>query len=127
MASEISISTRLYAKKSYLVIDHNPGTFAVTLSGSTSAGGIVSIPTTAGGTALSLDGITTATMGYAFFRNISATYSVQIGVRDASSNFLAFAKLQPGEVGLIRMNQTNPPYAIAITSPVDLQYTILAD
>ena len=127
MASEISISTRLYAKKSYLVVDHNPGTFAVTLSGSTSAGGIVSIPTTAGGTALSLDGITTATMGYAFFRNVSSIYSVQLGVRDVSSNFLAFATLKPGEVGLIRLNQTNPPYAIAITGAADLQYTILAD
>jgi len=126
VASEISISTRLYAKKSYLVVDHNPGTFAVTLSGSTSAGGIVSIPTTAGGTALSLDGITTATMGYAYFRNLSATYSVQIGVQ-ISTVFYAFASLKPGEVGLIRMNQTNPPFAIAITSAVDLQYTILAD
>jgi len=126
VASEISISTRLYAKKTYLVVDHNPGTFAVTLSSSTSAGGIVSIPTTAGGTALSLDGITTATMGYAYFRNLSATYSVQIGVQ-ISTVFYAFASLKPGEVGLIRMNQTNPPFAIAITSAVDLQYTILAD
>ena len=126
MASEISISTRLYAKKSYLVVDHNPGTFAVTLSGSTSAGGIVSIPTTAGGTALSLDGITTATMGYAFFRNIDATNYIEIGVQ-VGGTFYALVKLKAGEVALLRMNQTNPPYALANTATVVLQFTILAN
>ena len=52
MASEISVTTRLYAKKSFLVVDNNVGTINADLSGSTSAAGIVSIPTTAGGTAL---------------------------------------------------------------------------
>lgn len=127
MASEISVTTRLYAKKSFLLVDNNVGTVNADLSGSTSASGIVSIPTTAGGTALSLDGITTATMGYAFFRNIDATNFVQIGVRDGSSNFLAFAKLKAGEVAVVRMNQTNPPYALANAAAVVLQYTILAD
>ena len=127
MANEISISTRLFARKSFFNVDHNVGTVTADLSGSTSAAGIVSIPTSAGGTALSLDGITTATMGYAFFRNIDATNFVQIGVRDASSNFLAFAKLKAGEVAIVRMNQTNPPYALANTAAVVLQFTILAD
>ena len=126
MASEISVTTRLYAKKSFLVVDNNVGTINADLSGSTSASGIVSIPTTAGGTALSLDGITTATMGYAFFRNIDATNYVEIGVQ-ISTVFYAFAKLKAGEVAIVRMNQTNPPYALANTAAVVLQFTILAD
>ena len=126
MANEISISTRLYAKKSFLNVDHNVGTVTADLSGSTSAAGIVSIPTTAGGTALSLDGITTATMGYAFFRNIDATNYIEIGVQ-VGGTFYALVKLKAGEVGLFRMNQTNPPYALANTATVVLQFTILAD
>ena len=126
MASEISVTTRLYAKKSFLVVDNNVGTINADLSGSTSAAGIVSIPTTAGGTALSLDGITTATMGYAFFRNIDATNYIEIGVQ-VGGTFYALVKLKAGEVGLFRMNQTNPPYALANTATVVLQFTILAD
>ena len=126
MANEISISTRLYAKKSFLNVDHNVGTVTADLSGSTSAAGIVSIPTTAGGTALSLDGITTATMGYAFFRNIDATNYIEIGVQ-VGGTFYALVKLKAGEVALLRMNQTNPPYALANTAAVVLQFTILAD
>ena len=126
MANEISISTRLLAKKSFLNVDHNVGTVTADLSGSTSAAGIVSIPTTAGGTALSLDGITTATMGYAFFRNIDATNYIEIGVQ-VGGTFYALVKLKAGEVALLRMNQTNPPYALANTATVVLQFTILAD
>ena len=126
MANEISISTRLYAKKSFLNVDHNVGTVTADLSGSTCAAGIVSIPTTAGGTALSLDGITTATMGYAFFRNIDATNYIEIGVQ-VGGTFYALVKLKAGEVALLRMNQTNPPYALANTATVVLQFTILAN
>ena len=126
MANEISISTRLLAKKSFLNVDHNVGTVTADLSGSTSAAGIVSIPTTAGGTALSLDGITTATMGYAFFRNIDATNYIEIGVQ-VGGTFYALVKLKAGEVALLRMNQTNPPYALANTATVVLQFTILAN
>ena len=126
MANEISISTRLLAKKSFLNVDHNVGTVTADLSGSTSAAGIVSIPTTAGGTALSLDGITTATMGYAFFRNIDATNYIEIGVQ-VGGTFYALVKLKAGEVALLRMNQTNPPYARSNGTAANLQYTILAD
>ena len=126
MASEISVTTRLYAKKSFLVVDNNVGTINADLSGSTSASGIVSIPTSAGGTALSLDGITTATMGYAFFRNIDATNYIEIGVQ-VGGTFYALVKLKAGEVALLRMNQTNAPYARANGTVANLQYTILAD
>ena len=126
MASEISVTTRLYAKKSFLVVDNNVGTINADLSGSTSASGIVSIPTSAGGTALSLDGITTATMGYAFFRNIDATNYIEIGVQ-VGGTFYALVKLKAGEVALLRMNQTNAPYARANGTAANLQYTILAD
>jgi hypothetical protein len=65
-------------------------------------------------------------MGYAFFRNIDATNYVEIGVQ-ISTVFYAFAKLKAGEVAVVRMNQTNPPYALANAAAVVLQYTILAD
>ena len=126
MANEISVSTRLLAKKSFLNVDHNVGTVTADLSGSTSAAGIVSIPTSAGGTALSLDGITTATMGYAFFRNIDATYYIEIGVQ-VGGTFYALVKLKAGEVALLRMNQTNAPYARSNGTAANLQFTILAD
>lgn len=126
MASEISVTTRLYAKKTNLLIDHNVGTVSVDLSGSTAGAGVVSIPTTAAGTALSLDGITIATAGYSFFRNIDTTNYVEIGVQ-VGGVFYALVKLKAGEVAVLRMNQTNAPYARANTAAVSLQYTILAD
>ena len=126
MASEISITARLLAKKSYLVVDNNVGTVTATMTGTTSASGIVSIPTTAAGTALSLDGVTTATMGYAFFRNLDATRFIELGVQ-VGGTFYAFAKLKFGEVAVTRMNQTNAPYARADGAAANLQYTILAD
>ncbi len=125
MANEISVSTRLYARNGFLVSDNNVGTIAVDMSGTTYASGAVEYSTTANGTAISLDGITIGTAGYAFFRNLDATNYIEIGIQ-VGGTFYAFAKLLAGEVAIIRINQTNAPYARANTASVRLAYTILA-
>ncbi len=125
MADEISVSTRLYARNGFLLVDHNVGTIAVDMSGTTYASGAVEYSTTAAGTAISLDGVTTGTMGYAFFRNLDATNYIEIGVQ-VLGTFYAFTKLLAGEVAIVRMNQSNAPYARANTASVRLAYSILA-
>ncbi len=125
MANEISVVTRLYARNGFLLVDHNVGSVAVSMTGTTYASGAVEYPTTAAGTAISLDGVTTATMGYAFFRNLDATNYIEIGIQTGGV-FYAFAKLLAGEVAVVRLNQTNAPYARANTASVRLAYSILA-
>jgi hypothetical protein len=56
-----------------------------------------------------------AVKGYAWFANVTVSNGnhVGLGVVDASTNYIEFARLKPGEYGAIRLGP-NPVYAIAI-------------
>jgi hypothetical protein len=121
MANEINVTVKLTVAKGYLVHTENPGIQLVTMSGTTAAGGVQDIGTTA-----ETIGVTdVGTAGYSFFRNTSTTEFVEIGT-GTSGSFVAFAKLKAGEACLMRLG-TNAPTAKAQTSSVKLQYYILAD
>ena len=87
------------------------------------AGGVVSVPTTAAGTALGVTGLTTA--GWSYFVNVDTTNYVELGIQQGGV-FYPFAKLKPGEPGVIRLG-TNTPYARANTAAAVLEYTIFED
>lgn len=67
-----------------------------------------------------------STAGYAFFRNLDSTNFVEIGVEDGNSTFIAFAKLKPGEFGVIRL-ATSSIFAKADTASIKLEHMILDD
>jgi hypothetical protein len=86
-------------------------------------GGIMSVPTTAAGTAIPLGSLSGGNLGWAYFRNTDPTNFVEIGVQVAGT-FYAFGKLPPGEFTLIQLNVTNAPYARADTAAVEMEYWI---
>lgn len=85
-------------------------------------GNTMSVPTTAGGTALPLGGVTT--VGWAKFVNLDVTNFVQVGTQPGGT-FRPFLKLKPGEWAIGPLDATNPPFALADTGAVLLQYMIL--
>lgn len=121
MANEISLVLRLTVEKGNFQQAINPGTLTVTMSGTTAAGGVQAIGTTA-----EAIGVTdVSTCGYAYFRNTDATNFVELGTGTGGS-FVAFAKLKAGEAAIVRLG-TNAPTAKADTATINLQYYILAN
>ncbi len=86
-------------------------------------GQIQSIPTTAGGTAITLGGLLIANAGWSIFRNLDDTNFVEIGVVVAAT-FYALIRIGPGGFWQGEMNQSNAPYARADTAAVNLEYYI---
>lgn len=83
--------------------------------------GTMSVPTTAGGTAIPVSNL--STLGLAIFKNNDATNYVQI-LTAASGTVLP--RLNPGEVAVFRFDSgVTAPAALAHTAPVVLQYMIL--
>ena len=121
MANEISVTVKLDVSKGFLVQTMNPFLQQITMIGDNGAGGIQAIGFAAH-EAISIGD--TGTAGWAYFRNTSTLYSVEIGVL-VGVTFYPFAKLLAGEGGLIRLG-TNAPYAKAATANVNLQYLILS-
>jgi hypothetical protein len=56
-----------------------------------------------------------ATNGWAYFKNLStvATQTVDIGVQDTGSTFIAFIQLKGTEIAMLRLHPTNNIYAQA--------------
>jgi hypothetical protein len=93
------------------------------MTGTHYAGQGMDIPTTSAGTALNMGNVGTA--GVAVFKNLDATYFIELGIQTGGV-FFAFAKLKPGESFPIRLG-TNTPYARANTATCVLDYQILED
>jgi len=86
-------------------------TFTVTNTTPNFSGGSVVVATNAAGTAITFGDVVVP--GMTWFRNLSATNTgnvIAIGVRDASTNFLEFARVKPGEFQITRIG-TNAIYA----------------
>lgn len=121
MAQEITVTARLSVSKGYLVQKFDPGAILIDMSGTTAAGGVQDIGTSA--EALTVTDVSTA--GWAYFRNTDTTNFVEIGTGTAGS-FVAFAKLKAGEACVLRLG-TNAPTARANTAAIKLQFQIFAD
>lgn len=122
MANEIKTSLTLDVSNGSLEVSKKSGRLLADMTGPAYSGGVQNIGTTH--EQLTVDaGVGTA--GVAWFRNLDDTNFVEIGT-DVSASFEAFAKLKPGEVGMIRL-ATTAVYAKADTAAVDLEYLIFED
>lgn len=124
MAAEIQVTASLqYTNAAYNIAAKLLSIIASTfdITGKHFSEGMMSVPTTAGGTAIPVTGLTS--LGWAFFKNNdSANY---VDIYTAVSGAL-FARLMPGECALFRFHPgVTAPAAIAHTLAVSLEYLIL--
>lgn len=121
MANEINITINLAVNKGK--VSQNPSVnFKATFTGTNYVQRTMSIPTTAGGTALDVTGLTNLGVGY--FKNNDATNYVEI--LSAVSTGTALVRLLPGEGAIFRFaGAITAPAALANTSAVQLEYMIL--
>jgi hypothetical protein len=124
MASEITVQASLQVSKTYLAERKQPGQLTVDMAGTRYSANVQSVPTTAGGTALSI-GSNVGTAGWAFFRNTDANNYVQVGVQ-VSGTFYPLLTLKAGEYCVVRL-ATDTVYALANTAAVDLEFFVLED
>lgn len=90
------------------------------ISGTNYSAGTQSVPTTAGGTAIPVSNL--ASLGWAMFKNNDPTNYVDILTAVGGT---AFARLQPGEILLMRINPAiTAPAALAHTAAVEMEYLI---
>jgi hypothetical protein len=125
MASEISFACMLTALKANLSLQLPQVTVTPTMSGSHFDHKVVSIPTTAGGTALSVSA-DVATLGIARFLNQDATNYVELGIV-VSATFYPVFRMKAGEPLQGRLVPGVTYYAKANTAAVNLEFCILED
>ena len=131
MANEITIVGRLLFNTSNSASlsttykeDYNPPSIQADLASLIASSGVKNIIHT-DQEALPL-GEVNAGGGWAFFRNVGATYDVKIGVSvgdSISGTFYPFVQLKPGEYTCLRLANHNV-IAQSVTGATDLQYHI---
>jgi hypothetical protein len=119
MADEITLNLRLQVVNGTYRDSFDPRTISVTMSGTTSTGGVQAIGTSA--EALVMNDVTSA--GFACFRNIGAS-DISLGTGTGTS-FVSFGAVKAGEAAVMRLS-TNAPAARATGSTSNLQYLILS-
>ena len=124
MADEITYSVRLSAVKGDINIKREHCNGLVTMTGDAYSARVQSIPTTAGGTALSI-AAAVGTPGLAIVINQDATNYVDLGVENGGTFYPAI-KLKPGEGNFIRFG-SELAHARADTGAVLLEMFILED
>jgi len=65
-----------------------------------------------------------AVKGWAWFRNLSTNNTASLGVYDANTNYVEFARLKPGEYGLIRLGE-NPIQARLVSDVTNETTSVL--
>lgn len=127
MAGEITISGRLAVAKGNLQYAFNPSTLQADLASETGAGGQQIIGGTAEALTLNAD---VSPYGYAFFRNLSTTIPIEIGVTAytnqstaATSAMVSTRRLLAGEYAIDRVASTSI-FAKAITAGTNTEATL---
>jgi hypothetical protein len=124
MADEITLVSSLRVAKSSLSIEKRQATQRVDMAGTDYSAGTQSIPTTAGGTAVTV-AAAVGTPGISRFTNTDATNYVELG-RQVAGSFYVFVKLLPGEWFDFRLGCTTAQlFALANTSAVTLEHIIV--
>jgi hypothetical protein len=117
MANEATINVSLSINKSFMAVDRS-ASYQATVAGTHDSLISQTIPTTAGGTQITI-AAGVATGGQAWFRNRDATNFVTIGVLHAAV-YVPLIKLLPGQVALAPL-ATTTIYALADTAAVVLE------
>ena len=124
MANEITISGSLqYANPARNISNKalSVSNVKATITGYNYTSGTMTVPTTAGGTAIPLASLTS--VGWAIFKNNDATNYVEIMTAVSGSKF---AQILPGECTLLRFSPSvTAPAAIAHTASIELEFLIL--
>lgn len=125
MASEIQASAQLGYTNTPAGIPlqslGSQGTKFFNITGKNYSGGTMSVPTTAGGTAIPKGSI--GTLGWAVFINNDATNYIQLM---SAVSGTVFIKLLPGEFALFRFDSgISAPAAISNTAPCLLEFLML--
>jgi hypothetical protein len=124
MADEISVAVSLSDTNGNFTFPKVGSTKSITQNVQGGGGpGIVSIPTTAGGTVISP---VITTLGWAYFKNLDLTNYVDIGPTSGGA-IVAFARLKPGEETVIRLTPGITLRALANTAAVNLDVRVLND
>jgi len=122
MSNEVTITAAVKVANGNLSEDWSKRNLKVDQAAANAAGSVQSIGFAAHEQIVLTD---IGTAGYAFFKNTDATNYIEIGL-DVGGTFYPFAKLKPGEPGVIRL-ATKVIYAKANTAAVKLQTRVLED
>jgi hypothetical protein len=117
MSGTINLSGAVRVTNGSFVDAFAPSPVSLTETNSGVTGGSQSIPTTAGGTVITIGSLTA--YGYAAFQNLDATNYVSIGVQVAAT-FYPVLRLMPGEFAICRLEPAITFYARANTASVVL-------
>lgn len=121
MANEITVNASLSVNKSPLKLDQHMVQGLFTMAGTRYGAGVQTIGFAAH--ELIVVPADLATAGWAWFKNVSATNFVQIGL-DVAAAFVPFVKLQPGEFAILPL-AVLANYAKADTGAVALEWRVL--
>jgi len=104
--------------------DTTSQSITATMTGTHISANVQTIPTTAGGTAITItSGV--ATYGMAYFQNQDLVNYVSFGVK-VSGTYYPIGRLLAGEEGLFRLDPTTTLYALANTASINL-YTVISE
>jgi len=121
-ADELSVTTGWTYSKNGRTRQLTPAAVKYDVSGAGVVENVQSISTNATGDALVLGGITTP--GFAYFKNLETNNYIEVGILDATTNFVAFLKLNGEEAQTCWLGIT-APYARANTAASKLDYVII--
>ena len=108
MANEITFNSSLVATKTNFSERIEPGSIQIDLSSSLEmVAGVKDVPDTAAGTEIVATGSGLNSGGMYFFRNLSTTGVVEVGL-GPSNSFAAFLSLKPGEYAIGRLATSVP-------------------
>jgi hypothetical protein len=124
MASEITAVGQLRATKGSInvAIPATQVSKAIDWTGTRYSSGVQNIGVTHEAVDIGAD---VATPGMAFFRNLSDTNTITLGL-EVSAAFCEMLELKPGEFAVVRL-ATADIYAITTSGGADLEYAVLED
>lgn len=124
MANELAITATMRLKIDNLDRTYGSRRFLADVADADMAAGVVSTSTTSAIFDMSL----VSSPGYAYFRNLDATASIQIGIF-TSAAFEPFCNLGPGDIAILKLHTdvktTTPLRHLASEGTPQLDYVIL--
>ena len=121
MANEITVNATLQFAKGNVASEGLGVNAKFTMTGTNYVKKTQAIPTTAGGTALDVSGL--STLGFGIFKNNDGTNAIDLMTAVSGT---VFATINPGECALIRFpSSVSAPAALAQTATCQLQYQVL--
>jgi hypothetical protein len=122
MANEISYTHRLNVSGTGRPSYSRTVTLSRDMAGNDFDAKTVSIPTTAAGTAITIDAAV-ANKGFAYFENLDGTNFVEVGVQ-VSATFYPLLRLDAGDYAAVRLSTGVNLFARANTASVRLSYGV---